>query len=314
MKLLRHLVRLVVVVFLASLLSFAITNLLPGNPVAAKLGQSATAAQVAAMSRQLGLDRPVLERYGQWLGDAVRGNLGTSYANDEPVASLIAQRVPVSLELVVLAELLSLVVAIPLGLAAARKATRLLDSTLNTMAFAALAVPSYVIGVAAIYVLAVELHWLPATGFVPLSQGLPANLRSLLMPAVVLALVPTAINYRAVRGEAVELLRSDHILAAHAQGISPMRILMRYALRPAVVPMVTLAGMSVGVLISGAVIVEQLFAIPGAGSLLVSSITGEDYPVIQGLVVIIAVIYVLANIGSELLVMALDPRTRHGFA
>lgn len=314
MTLLRQAFRLVVVVFLASLLTFAITNLLPGNPAAAKLGQYATPAQVALVSRQLGLDQPALERFATWLGDALRGSLGTSYANGQTVTSLLAERLPVSLELIVVAELLSLVIAIPLALLSARKAAKAVDGALNTMAFLALAMPSYVVGVVAVYVFAVQLHWLPASGFTPISGGLVANIKTVLMPAAVLALGPLAINYRAVRAEAVRVLRSDHILAAQAEGISPTRILTRYALRPSVVPMVTLAGMSVGILISGSVVVEQLFALPGMGSLLVSSITGEDYPVIQGLVVIIAVVYVLANIGSELVILLIDPRVRRASA
>ncbi len=308
----RRLLQLVPVLLAVSALTFLMINLLPGDPVDAILGTDAPEEQREVVRADLGLDRPLPQRYADWLGGVVQGDLGRSYRTNQPVWDMLASRLPVSLELMVLAQLLALSVAIPLGVLTAYRRDSVLDRTASGTSYALLAAPPFVMAVLLIYIVAVRLQWLPATGYVRLTDDPWDNLRSLALPAIVLALGPMAVNMRLLRSDMIGTLQEDFILMARAEGLTPRRILFGHALRPSLLPLLTVVGINVGALIGGAVIIEQLFALPGIGSLVVDAIFNRDYLVLQGAVLLIAVAYVMVNLVVDLLYTTLDPRIRHG--
>ena len=309
---LAHMLRLLPVLLGATALTFALVNLLPGDPAAAMLGDQATPTQVAALRAELGLDRPLPVRYFDWLTSALQGDLSRSLTTRQPVVQALAQRVPVSLQLTLMAQALALAVGVPLGVLAAWRRDGLTDRLISAGAYGLLSTPVFILAMVLIYALAVRLGWLPATGYTPLSSGVGANLRSMLLPALVLASGPCAVYARLVRGDMVSTLQEDFILLAKAQGHSVGHILFRQALRPSLLPLITVFGINTGVLIGGAVIIEQLFALPGMGSLLVEAILGRDYPVLQGVVLCVALALCIVNLLVDLLYLWLDPRVRHG--
>ncbi|MEU8800068.1 ABC transporter permease [Spirillospora sp. NPDC048819] len=309
--LLRRGAQLLFVLLVVSLLAFWMITLLPGDPATQILGYSGDQAALAAVRHDLGLDEPFWRRYLAWLGGVVTGDLGTSYITSTPVSESLAQRLPVTLELLVLSQVISLGLAVPAGAAAARRAGGLLDRTLTTVSFGLLSTPVFVSGVVLIMVFAVRWPLLPATGYTPFTADPAGNLRSMLLPAVTLAAAQLAVYARLLRSDLIATLREDYITLARARGLSPRRILWRHALRPSAISLVTVVGLNLGALIGGAVIIETLFGLPGVGRLIVDSILSRDYLVVQGGVLVVAVGYVLVNFGIDLLYGALDPRIRH---
>ncbi len=307
----RHILRLIPVLLGATALTFALVNLLPGDPAIAMLGDQATPQQVLALRNQLGLDQPLPLRYLHWLAAAVQGDLSRSLQTGQPVAQAIAERLPVSLQLMLMAQGLALVLGVALGVLAAWKRDGPLDRAISAVAYALLSTPVYILAIVLIYVVAVQLAWLPATGFTPLGGGVLANLRGMVLPTLVLAAGPTAVYARLVRGDMIATLQEDFILMAKAQGHSVGYLLFRQALQPSVLPLITVFGVNTGVLIGGAVIIEQLFALPGMGSLMVEAILGRDYPLLQGVVLCVAVAFCIVNLLVDLAYLVLDPRIRH---
>jgi peptide/nickel transport system permease protein len=304
-------VRLGPVLIGATALTFALVNLLPGDPVAAMLGDQATPAQVAALRAQLGLDRPLPVRYVDWLLSAVRGDLSRSLQTGQPVADAVMQRLPVSLQLMLMAQAIALLVGTPLGVLAAWRRDGAIDRLVSAGAYGLLSTPVFILAIVLIYFVAVRLGWLPATGYTPIGSGWVANVRSMVLPSIVLAAAPAAIYARLVRGDMIATLQEDFILLAKSQGHSVGYILFRQALRPSLLPLITVFGINTGVLIGGAVIIEQLFALPGMGSLMVEAILARDYAVLQGVVLCIAVAFCIVNLLVDLTYLVLDPRIRH---
>jgi peptide/nickel transport system permease protein len=306
--------RLVSVLLAVTALSFLLLTFLPGDPTVAILGPAAGDPVAAKQVRsQLDLDRPIPVRYLHWLGRAVRGDLGRSYFQNRPVTTAIAERLPFTFELMGLALLLALAVAIPLGIAAARHPGGLFDRMTGSALFALLALPAFMLGILLIYVFAVRLRWFPATGkatWFHVGTGVVATPMSILLPIVTLAAGQLAVFARLLRSEMIITLRSDYIMVAKAKGISERRVLMRHALRPSSFSLVTVVGISIGSLLGGAVIVERMFALPGMGQLLVVAIFKRDYPLVQGGVVLISVAFVLANVVADIIYTVLDPRVR----
>jgi peptide/nickel transport system permease protein len=306
--------RLVSVLLAVTALSFLLLTFLPGDPTVAILGPAAGDPVAAKQVRsQLDLDRPIPVRYLHWLGRAVRGDLGRSYFQNRPVTTAIAERLPFTFELMGLALLLALAVAIPLGIAAARHPGGLFDRLTGSALFALLALPAFMLGILLIYVFAVRLRWFPATGkatWFHVGTGVIATPMSILLPIVTLAAGQLAVFARLLRSEMIITLRSDYIMVAKAKGISERRVLMRHALRPSSFSLVTVVGISIGSLLGGAVIVERMFALPGMGQLLVVAIFKRDYPLVQGGVVLISVAFVLANVVADIIYTVLDPRVR----
>lgn len=310
----QRLVRLVSVLLAVTALSFLLINLLPGDPTVAILGPAAgDPAASKALKKDLGLDRPLPARYVHWLGRALHGDLGQSYATNQSVVGAIGERLPLTVELMLLSELLALAIAVPLGVLAARRPSGRFDRVSGGMLFGLLAFPAFMLGVLLIYVFAVKLKWLPATGqatWFHLGHGVVATPISVLLPIVTLTAGQLAVFARILRSEMLITLRSEFILVAKAKGISERRLLVRHALRPSSFSLLTVAGIGFGALVGGAIIVERMFALPGMGQLLVTSIYKRDYLVVQGGVVLVSVTFVLANMIVDLLYAVLDPRVR----
>lgn len=311
MVVLRRAAQLVFVLLVVTVLAFWMITLLPGDPATQILGYGGDAAATARVRADLGLDEPFWARYADWLGGAVTGDLGTSYISSIPVSESLAQRMPVTVELLLLSQLISLGLAVPAGMAAARRAGGLLDRTLTTVSFGLLSTPVFVSGVVLIMVFAVRWPLLPATGYTPFGTDPAENLRSMLLPSVTLAAGQLAVYARLLRSDLIATLQEDYITLARARGLSPRRIMWRHALRPSAISLVTVVGLNLGALIGGAVIIETLFGLPGVGRLIVEAIFSRDYLVVQGGVLVVAVGYVLVNFAIDLVYGVLDPRIRH---
>jgi peptide/nickel transport system permease protein len=308
----RKLLYLVAVVLAVTASTFFIASLLPGDLAVAMLGDQASPENVAVLHKKLGLDLPLWQQYLRWLSHAMVGDLGSSHRTGEAVMHAIAQRLPVSLELLMLAQVGAFLIGVPLAVACAARTNSLVDRAGLSGAFAMLSMPPYMLAILLIFAFSIRLGMLPATGYVALSNGVAANLRSLALPAATLALVEWPVLMRVLRSDMVATLQEEYITAARAKGLSRWRVLLVHALKPSSLTLVTVAGLNLGRLLGGAVVVETIFALPGLGRLLVNSIYSRDFIVMQGVVVFIAVGFVLVNFAVDLLYILLDPRIRHG--
>ena len=307
----RRLLYLLPVLLAVTLLTFLIASLLPGDLAYTILGDQATPDKVEALRAQMGLDRPIWERYLLWLGHAVQGDLGRSFRTGETVLAAVVDRLPVSLELMVLAEVLGLVIAIPLAILCAVRSGSATDRFLTGLAFGKLSVPPFMVAILLIYLFAVGLNVLPVTGWIPFAEDPVANLRSFVLPALTLAIAEWPVLMRVLRSDMIATLQEDFILMAKAKGITNRRILWRHALRPSSLTLMTVAGLNVGALIGGTVVIEVIFGLPGMGTLLYTAIAERQFVMLQSLVVVIAIAYVLVNVIIDILYSILDPRLRH---
>jgi peptide/nickel transport system permease protein len=305
-----RLLQLVPVIILVSLGTAALVELLPGDPAIAILGENATPETIAAVREQLRLDDPFFTRYLSWLGDALQGDLGTSIRTDRPVTDEFLERLPVTLQLALMAQFFALILSIPLGIFAAYRAGRPSDRITSTMAFAFVSLPPFVLAVFLVALFAVRWEFFPVTGWERLSEDFGANFEHAFLPALTLALAELAVYTQLLRSDMVTTLEEDYILAARAKGLTTARILVRHALRPSSFSLLTLAGVNLGRLIGGTVVIEFFFSLPGVGQLIVQSIPNKDLPVIQGSVLILAVAYLLLNTAVDLSYSVLDPRVR----
>jgi peptide/nickel transport system permease protein len=307
-------VRLFVVLFAVATLTFFLSSLIPGDAALASLGPEATPEQIEAFREAEGLNDPILLRFVTWLGDLARGDLGQSIKYGESVSGLIAQRLPVTIQLALMAQVLALFVALPLAAFSAFRKGKSFDRVVSASSFVLLSMPNFIIGLALMYFLSIVLGWLPSSGYIPLSESFSENLKSMIMPTLAAAVGPIAVYTRVLRSDMALTLSENFILLARAQGIPPIRILFKYALRPSTLGLVTLVGINFGVLLGGAVVVEQLFALPGLGSLLVGAVTSRDFAVVQGITLLVAFIYVLVNFLVDRIYPLIDPRIRAGNA
>ena len=313
----KRMLRLIPVFFLVTFASFTLLNILPGDVVDAILQDEEAATDDtseirAALVKELGLDKPIVVRYFLWLGDMVTGNFGYSMINEVAVWDQIIQRLPVTLELLVIAQTLALLVAVPLGVWAAYRANRRVDRTLSVIVFGIVAAPPFVIAIVLVFVFAVTLKWLPAAGYVSFVDDPVANLRFYVLPAITVGFLEVPILMRVLRVDMVATLQEDYIALAKAKGMSTPYILFRHAIRPSSFNLVTIIGLQLGNLISGAVILETIFALPGIGKLLIDSIDGRDAMIVQGVVAFLALAYVLINLLVDVIYSVLDPRVRVG--
>ena len=311
-QLARHGYGLAGILVSVSLVTFVLLNLLPGDPVIAILGETATPESIAVLHAQLGFDLPLPMRYLNWLGNALTGDFGHTFRSGDAIFPLIMQRLPVTLELLIIAQVLALAFAIPLGIWTAYRAHRLSDHISLGVSLGLLSMPAFLIGILLIYGLALNLRLFPATGFVPLKDGLGTNLRSVFLPAATLALVEFPVYMRLLRSEMINTLQQNFIGVARAMGLPVWRILFQHALRPSSINLITVVGINMGRLIGGAVIVEVLFALPGVGQLLVDSIFQKEILVVQGVVLVVAFMFVLINATVDLLYQVVDPRLSRG--
>lgn len=296
-----------------SLATFLILGMLPGNTAQQLLGADADPEQVQKVVAQLGLDRPAHERYFSWMANLARGELGNSIVSGQPVGPMLAERLPVTLQLVACAFIFSLCFAVPIALLAARWPGGITDRLTMLFSMGGLSVPSYVLALVVVLVFSVGLGWFPSIGYTPFSQDVLKALRSLTLPAIALALPIACFYVRFLASDLLEQMRSqDYVTTAIAKGMSRWGVLVRHALRNSLLGLLTVVGLNVGALIGGTVVVEQIFALPGVGHLLLQSINVRDVPIVQALVLFLAAVTVLANMTVDLLYTMLDPRIRYG--
>jgi peptide/nickel transport system permease protein len=308
---LRRIIATIPVMAIVALFVFSLLYIAPGDPAVVIAGDQATPQDVERIRTALGLDRPFIERFGEWSCRILRGDLGTSMFTGMPVTQLIGQRLEPTLSLMVLTLILSIIVAVPMGVVAAWKAGSFIDRALMGFAVFGFSVPVFVVGYVLAYVFALELEWLPVQGYTSFSQGLWPWLENLILPAIALGCVYIALIARITRASMLEVLQQDYIRTAKAKGLGQRPVLFLHALKNAAVPIVTVIGIGMALLIGGAVVTESVFAIPGLGRLTIDAILRRDYPVIQGIVLLFSFVYVLVNLIVDLIYTTLDPRIRY---
>ena len=307
----RRVGQLVPVLLIVSALVFFVFRIIPGDMAVMRLGQNADPESITAMRKLLGLDRPLYVQYVEWLGNAARGDLGTSYINEQSVTSLVLQTFPATLELAVLGMLLALVLSVPIGILAALRRGTWLDHIARVMALIGFCMPRYWLAVLLISLLAVQVGWLPPAGYADLSTDPAENLRHAALPVLSLGLTIAAVQMRFLRSSLLDVLGQDYVRTARAKGLPPRTVSLRHALKNALIPFVTVVGLEMGSLLGGLVVVEQIFAWPGIGWLMINSITQRDYAVVQGSVLLIAAGVVVINLVVDVLYGYLDPRIRY---
>ena len=307
----RRLVAFVATLGFVSVLVFVVIRVLPGDPVLVMAGPGADAEVVARLRNAMGLDRPLPVQYVEWLGRAVRGELGVSLQYDVPVGRLIVSRLPVTLPLTAMAAVFMVLVALPLGLYAATRARRPGDYLTMVVAQIGLAVPSFWAGLLLILLFSVHLGWLRSGGFDGWAQGFWQAVRSLLLPAVALGLFQAAVLIRATRSALLEVLGEEYVRTARAKGVREELVVVKHALRNALIPVVTVAGLQLGQLMAGSIVLESVFALPGLGRLALGAISARDLPVVQGITLFVASAIVAINFVVDLSYALLDPRIRY---
>ncbi len=308
---LRRILATLPVMAIVALFVFGLLYIAPGDPAAVIAGDQASPADVERIRQSLGLDQPFLVQFGTWLWRILHFDLGTSIFTNLPVVSLIAQRIEPTLSLMAITLVLTLVVAVPLGVVAAWKAGSWVDRAIMAFAVFGFSLPVFVVGYVLAYVFALELEWLPVQGYTPLAEGFWPWLRNLILPAIALGCVYIALIARITRASMLEVLQQDYVRTARAKGLGQRDILFLHALKNAAVPIVTVIGIGVALLIGGAVVTESVFAIPGLGRLTVDAILRRDYPVIQGIVLLFSFLYVLVNLMVDVVYTLVDPRIRY---
>jgi peptide/nickel transport system permease protein len=307
---LKRLLSIIPVLLVVSVVIFSIGYLIPGDPAAMILGENATIEDIAALRSRMGLDDPPVARYLKWISNAFHGDLGTSVAQSTPVTKMIADHMAPTISLALYAMLISLVIALPLGMIAARKKGSLVDQGISVIALLGISLPSFLLGLFLISVFAIALRWFPVAGFKPLSAGLGPHLRSLTLPAIALGFMYSALMMRMTRASLLETLSSDYVRMARAKGVHEFFLVVKHALRNSLVPLLTVFGEGLIGALSGATVVETIFGIPGIGSLVVNSIGRRDFQVVQSVVLLIALVNVAVNLVIDLLFGLVDPRIR----
>jgi peptide/nickel transport system permease protein len=307
----RRLFQTIVILFIVSILVFSLMHLLPGDPVSIMLGDNATQEEVEHLRQELGLDKSLPLQYANWIGDLLRGDLGQSISLNEDVNELMKQRMPVSFHIGLMAFLLAMIIGIPAGVIAAVKRGGWMDSLIAVTANLGMAVPIFWLGILGIYLFSLKLGWLPVQGYTSPSEDFWKSLHQSIMPVVLLSLVSLAQLARQTRSSMLEVIRQDYIRTARAKGLKENHVIMKHALRNALIPVITLLGMGLANLVGGSVFIEQVFNIPGMGRLMVQSIFGKDYIVVQSVVIIIATVVAFANLLVDIAYGFVDPRIRY---
>ena len=308
---LRRLVATIPVLLLVTAGVFALIHLTPGDPIDAMMAESVDDTVKRELRRDLGLDRPLYLQYATWMGRLLQGDLGRSIRNQEPVIENVGRRIKPSLQLAGFAMAISLLVATPIGILSAARRNSTLDRFGTSFALFGICMPNFLIALLLIFLFGVTLRWLPISGYVDPMEELWDGLRSLALPAITLGLALAAVITRTLRSSMLEALSEDYIRTARAKGLSDGAVIRRHALKNALIPVVTVLGLQLGTLIGGAVITEYVFALPGVGRLVVDAVFARDYPLVQGVVLLIAVGFILSNLMVDLLYGWIDPRIRH---
>lgn len=295
---------------IASMIIFVLQQLLPGDTATALSGEERDPEVIAFIRQKYHLDQPLPVRYALWAGGVLQGDLGESIRLQKPVLDLVVEKLPVTLELACLAMLVALVIGVPMGILSAVKRGQIADTVANGIALWGLSVPNFWLGILMILLFSVHLGWLPASGYVSPFESLSDNLRAMAMPAFVLGNAIAAVMMRHTRAAMLGVLGSDYVRTARAKGVSPLRLILRHALPNAAIPIITLGALEFGQLLSGAVLTEQVFSVPGFGKLMVDAVFNRDYATVQGVVICTATTYVLLNLGADLLAAFVNPKLR----
>jgi peptide/nickel transport system permease protein len=310
-----RILRVIPVFFLVTFASFALLNILPGDAADAILGGADSTDNAEGLleareeiRKELGLDRPIIVRYFSWLGGVVQGDFGESYVQIAPVWELLVERLPVTIELLILSQFLALLIALPCGVYSALKADKVQDRAIGMIAFGLVAMPPFLLAILLVFLFAVAWQIFPASGYFPIEEGLGQNLYHYIMPATVIGLLEAPVLMRVLRVDLIATLQEDYIALARAKGMSTSYILFHHALRPSSFTLVTVLGLQFGFLLSGTVIIEQIFSLPGMGKLILDAIDNRDSMLLQGGVTLIALAYVGINLAVDMLYAVLDPR------
>lgn len=307
-----RLLQILLVVFGVLVVVFIMLKLTPGDPASAMLGVQASPEELARVRRAMGLDRPWIEQFAVWIGRALQGDLGTSYISKKPVTELILARFPVTLELSLWAMLISVVIGIPAGIISAARRYSALDYSITALALFGVSMPSFWFAILLILFFSLFLGWLPASGYVSWERGIVPHLKSMTMPAISLGLFLVGSLVRFSRASMIEVLVQDYVRTARSKGLAYRTVLLRHALKNALIPTVTVLGIQFGALLGGAIIIEQIFAFPGIGSMLLTAVNQRDYPVVMGVTLVVAVVFTLSNLFVDILYTWLNPRIRFG--
>ncbi|HEY0183961.1 MAG TPA: ABC transporter permease [Rhodopila sp.] len=311
MRLRGRLAQIIPTLVLVSVLVFCLQQLMPGDPAVILAGEERGDPKVLAQIREeLWLDRSLPLQYLHWVGNVARGNLGYSWRTRQPVSQLIAQKLPVTAQLGVMAFVIALLIGVPAGVVAAVKRNGPLDYIANAIGLAGLSMPNFWFGIMLVLLVSVDLGWLPPSGYVPLTEDVRQSLATTIMPAFVLGNAIAAILMRHTRSAMLSVLDQDYVRTARAKGLPESQVILRHALRNALIPVVTLGALELGTLLSGAVLTEQVFSIPGFGKMVVDAVFNRDYPVVQGVVLVTACLFILLNLLADVLYVLVNPRLR----
>jgi peptide/nickel transport system permease protein len=306
----RRLLSAIPTLILVSLFVFTLQKLLPGDPVLAMAGEERDPAVMEYLRDKYRLNDPVPLQYIHWVGNVLQGDFGTSLRTEQPVTALLASKLPVTIELAVLALIISLLIGIPTGVISAVRKGTAVDYGANIFALSGISIPHFWLGILLIMIFAVKLQWLPASGFVPLGEDVGQNLKTLILPAFVLGAGLSGVLMRHTRSAMLEVLRADYVRTARAKGLFPRTVILKHALRNALMPIVTLTTLLFGELLGGAVLTEQVFSIPGFGKMIVDAVFNRDYAVVQGVVLCVAIGFLLLNLLADVLYRMINPRLR----
>lgn len=306
----KRILSLIPVLFIVSLSIFAIIHITPGDPATVILGEEASPEQLKELRDELGLNQPVPQQYLNWLIGVIQGDFGDSYFMHQPVVKAIVEHLGPTFSLALIAQILSLIIAIPLGIIAAKKRGTMVDQGVMTVSLLGMSLPSFLLGLLLILLIGVSLRWLPVAGYAPLEKGFWEHIKYLIMPSIALGAIQAALIARMTRSSMLEVLNKDFIKTARSKGIHEFKIIFLHAFRNAFLPILTVIGQTFGTLIAGAVVTETIFNIPGLGQLVVNSVVRRDYPMIQGVVLFVTISYVFINLVIDILYGFIDPRVR----
>jgi len=306
----KRILQLIPTLFFVSVLIFSLQHLLPGDPALVMAGEERDPAVIAKIREQYRLDQPIPVQYAWWVKGVLSGDLGESLRIKVPVLDLIKQKLPVTFQLASMAILIALLIGIPSGIISAVKKGTAWDWAANLFALWGISTPNFWLGIMLIFLFSIELGWLPASGYVPLTENWRANLASTIMPAFVLGNAIAAILMRHTRSAMLQVLQSDYVRTARAKGLSERAVILKHAMRNALTPVITLGALELGTLLSGAVLTEQIFSVPGFGKLIVDAVFNRDYAVVQGVVLVTATIYITLNLIADIAYILVNPRLR----
>ncbi len=307
----KRLIGMIPVLFLVSVVIFSILHLTPGDPALLMLGEEVTPEKLAALRHQLALDQPIPVQYAIWLSNVLHGDLGRSVRTQQPVVEAIEQRLPPTFELTLFALVFSLGLAIPAGIISAARRNSSSDLISTTLALLGISMPNFFLAILLIFIFALKLRWFPPIGYTPITQDVVANVKGMILPGLTLGAATAALISRQLRSSLLEALNQDYIRTARAKGLGERMTLLGHAFKNAMIPVATVIGLQVGALLGGAIITESIFVLPGIGRLVVDSIFARDFPLVQGVVLFLALVYLFANLTVDIVYVFLDPRIRY---